>query len=45
MIWKVPEAHGDRVIRIKTEGDWHPLQSFHQARILTKMCVGGGKIK
>ena len=24
VIWKVPEAHGDRVIRIKTEGAAYP---------------------
>lgn len=56
MIWKVPEAHGDRVIRIKTEGGGIPfslLRCFvrtYQHRNspgadIDKNVWGGGKIK
>lgn len=57
MIWKVPEAHGDRVIRIKTEGGGIPFSLLrcsvrtyqHRnspgADIDKNVWGGGGKIK
>ena len=44
MIWKVPEAHGDRVIRIKTEGAVYP-SVFSPGADIDKNVWGGGENK